>query len=167
MPVSSTLSSSYLSDLILCLGIDVSLRSVTQAKRLSRNAITWKRTSIDQVLSSPVTSSPGTFDLVHMSPITTKSNKSLSISTDMEKESWYGSTMSPIDRCVSPESMYCTGKCRDDPSPVGRISADVVGVPSTFVSFQANLWSFASKSRFPCLRQRIVSDRGKIHKDRL
>ena len=110
--------------LILCLGI--SLRSVTQARRLSRNAITWKRTSIDQVLASPVATSAGTFDF--KSPIRTKSKKSLSISTDMEKELWYGSTMSPIDRCGSPESMYCTGKCREDPLPEGRPSADVVGV---------------------------------------
>ena len=126
----------YFSKLILCLGIDVSLRSVTQAKRLSRNAITWKRTSIDQVLSSPVSSSPGTFDRANMSPVRTKSKKSLSISTDMEM--WYGSTMSPIDRCVSPEAMYCTGECRENPSEEEELSADIVGVLQTFVSLHGH-----------------------------
>ena len=143
--------------LILCL---VSLRSVTQAKRLSRDAITWKQTSIDQVLSSPVTPSPG-FD-----PIRTRTKKSLSILTDVEKESWYGSSMSPINRCRSPETMYCTGNCRDKPSEEEKLGAEVVGVLQTFVSLQPNLRSFVSKSRFPCLRQRIVSVHGKIHKDR-
>ena len=46
----------------------------------------------------------------------------------MEKESWYGNNMSPIDRCGSPESMYCTGKCRDNPISEEGMSADVVGV---------------------------------------
>lgn len=115
----------------LCSEIDVSLRrSVTQAKRLSRNAITWKETSIDQVMASPVTPSAGSFDSKITSPIKTKSKKSLSISTNIENESWYGGFGSPIDRCGSPESMYCTGKCRDDPcvgmSPT--LSADVVRV---------------------------------------
>jgi len=111
--------------------IDVSLRSVTQARRLSRSAITWKRTSIDQVLSSPVSSSPATFDRGNMSPIRTKSKKSLSIITDnMEKESWYGSNMSPINRCGSPESMYCTGRCRDNPSEEGP-SADIISLSSS------------------------------------
>lgn len=106
----------------------VSLRSVTQAKRLSQHAITWKRTSIDQVLSSPVSSHPGTFasDRAHIQPIRTKSKKSLSITTEnLEGEAWYGSTMSPINRCGSPEAMYCTGNCSFDE---GEPSADVVGV---------------------------------------
>ena len=79
-------------------------------------------------------SSPGTFNPANMSPIRTKSKKSLFISTDnMEKESWYGSTMSPINRSISPVSMYCTGKCRDNPSEEGRPSADIVSVLQTFV----------------------------------
>ena len=78
-------------------------------------------------------SSPGTFDRANMSPFRTKSKKSFYISTDnMEKESWYGSTLSPINRCGSPEPMYCTGNCRDYPSLEGP-SADVVGVLQTFV----------------------------------
>ena len=55
--------------------------------------------------------------------------------TDMEREPWYGSTMSPIDRCDSPESMYCTGKCRDNPSLEGEPSADVVGFFFLFKRF--------------------------------
>ena len=113
------------------------------------------------MLSSPVTSSPGTFD-----HIITKSKKSLSISTNIEKESWYGSTMSPIERCGSPEAMFCTGDCHDNPSEEVGPSADVVRVLQTFLSLQPCSWLFASKSRFPCLRQRIVSDHGKIRKDR-
>ena len=96
----------YKKKFILRLGIDVSLRSG---------------------------SSPGTFDRANMSPFRSKSKKLLSISTDnMEKESWYGSSMSPINRCGSPEPMYCTGNCRDYPSLEGP-SADVVGVLQTFV----------------------------------
>ena len=65
--------------------------------------------------------------------------------TDKEREPWYGGIVYPIDRCDSPESMYCTGKCRDNPSQVRlSASADVVGVLQTFVSLQANSWSFAS-----------------------
>jgi len=110
----------------------VSLRSVTQATRLSRNAITWKRTSIDQVLASP-----------EMSPIMTKTKKSLSISTTIGNESWYGSTASPIARCGSPESMFCTGRCRDDPilRESSGPSADVVGIlrqQSSFAYKQAD-----------------------------
>ena len=58
----------------------------------------------------------------------------------MEKESWYGSTLSPINRCGSPEPMYCTGNCRDYPSAEGP-SADVVGVlcPSMFVTITGML----------------------------
>ena len=56
----------------------------------------------------------------------------IDVSLRLEKESWYGSTMAPIDRCGSPESLYCTGKCRDNPSSEGP-SADVVGVLQTFV----------------------------------
>ena len=62
----------------------------------------------------------------------------------MEKESWYGSAMSPISRCDSPEPMYCAGKCRDNPS--SGPSADVVGVLQTFVIIQACSWSFVSKN---------------------
>ena len=103
----------------------VSLRSVTQAKRLSQHAITWKQTSIDQVLSSPVSSRPGTFSS-DRAAILTKSKKSLSITTEnLEGEAWYGSTMSPIDRCGSPEAMYCTGNCSFDE---GEPSADVVSI---------------------------------------
>ncbi|KAF8816851.1 hypothetical protein BYT27DRAFT_7181309 [Phlegmacium glaucopus] len=111
--------------------IDVSLRSVTQATRLSRSAITWKRTSIDQVLASPLM--PSTFDLTQMSPITTKTKKSLSISTTIGDESWYGSAGSPIARCGSPESMFCTGRCRDDPILQESFmpSADVISLSSS------------------------------------
>ena len=50
---------------------------------------------------------------------------SLSITTEnMETESWYGSNMSPIDRCGSPESMYCTGNCPFEEG--GQPRADVV-----------------------------------------
>ena len=95
--------------LILRLGIDVSLRS-----------------------GSP----PGTFDHAN---IRTKSKKSLFISSDStKKESWYGSTMSPIDRCDSPEPMYCTGNCRDNPSEEG-LSADIVGVLQMFITFSSIL----------------------------
>ena len=97
----------YFFKLILHLGIDVSLRS---------------------------RSSPDTFDPANMSPIITKSKKSLFISTDnLEKESWYGGTMDPINRCDSPESMYCTGKCRENFFEEGEPSADIVGVLQTFV----------------------------------
>ena len=52
---------------------------------------------------------------------------SLSITTEnMETESWYGSNMSPIDRCGSPESMYCTGNCPFEEG--GEPRADVVSV---------------------------------------
>lgn len=103
-----------------------------------------------------------------MSPIRTKSKKSLTISTDLDM--WYGSNMSPINRCGSPEAMYCTGECRENPSEEGLSadnSADVVSVLQASVSLQASSWSFVSKSRFPCLRQRMDSDHGKIRKDRL
>ena len=86
--------------------------------------------SIDQVLSSPVISSPGAFD-----PVRTKTKKSLFISTDIKKESWYGSTESPINRCYSPKAMYCIGNCRDHPSEEVRLTADVVGVYQTLVSY--------------------------------
>ena len=112
--------------LILPLGIDVPLRSG---------------------------SSPGTFDHAN---IRTKSKKSLFISTDStEKESWYGSTMSPINRCGSPEQMYCTGNCRDNPSEEG-LSADVVCVLQMYLFKHAHGHSFL-KSRSPCLLQKIVS----------
>ena len=58
----------------------------------------------------------------------------IDVSLRLEKESWYGSTMAPIDRCGSPESMYCTGKCRDNPVAEEGISADIVGVLQTFVT---------------------------------
>ena len=52
---------------------------------------------------------------------------SLSITTEnMETESWYGSNMSPIDRCGSPESMYCTGNCPFEEG--GEPRPDVVSV---------------------------------------
>jgi hypothetical protein len=142
-------------------------RSVTQAKRLSRNAITWKETSIDQVMASPVSPSAGGFDSRPMSPIKTKSKKSLSISTNVGKDSWYGSPGSPIDRCGSPEAMYCTGHCREDPF-VGisfTPGADVVRVLHRQASFsykQADCWC-----RFPCLLQKMTSGPGKIQRDRL
>jgi len=97
--------------------IDVSLRAVTQAKRLSRSAITWKQTSIDQILTSSVTPSAGAFDFK------THLKKSLSISTNTQKELWYGSILSPIDRCGSPPSLYC---CRENHGWADRLTADVV-----------------------------------------
>ena len=104
-----------------------------------------------------------------MSPIRTKSKKSLSISTNLEKESWYGSTMSPIERCISPESMYCTGICRENPSEEGRLSADVVRCFRYIIYKQVKLICGFSMyfHRFPCLRRRMDSDHGKIRKDRL
>lgn len=130
MPVSSVLINFQLTNHRI--GIDVSLRLVSQATRLSRDAISWKRTSIDQVLASPLTPSSGAFNFAPVSSITTKSKTSLSISTNIEKESWYGNTGSPIDRCRSPESMFCTGICRENPSLTENFtpeaSADVVGV---------------------------------------
>ena len=125
------------------LEIDVSLRSGTQAKRLSHNAITWKRTSIDQDLSSPDSSSSITLDCADMSPTRTKLKKSLSILTDnTEKESWYGSTISPTNRCGSPEPMYCTGNCCDNLSESEK--ADVVSVLQTMV-INTSSWTFVSK----------------------
>lgn len=103
----------------------MSLRAVTQARRLSRSAISWKQTSIDQVLMSPDTPSAGAFDFT---PIKTHLKRSLSISTDTQKESWYGSVPSPIYRCRSPSSLYCTGRCREDPVSAARLTADVVCV---------------------------------------
>jgi hypothetical protein len=126
MPVRSTVSFLFLKLTYLHLGIDVSLRSVAQAKRLSCSAITWKRTSIDQVLASPVSPSAAPFDVT---PIKTKSKKSLSISTNAD-DLWYGSNVSPIDRCGSPVPMYCTGLCRDNPPLEERPLPDVVRVLS-------------------------------------
>ena len=109
-----------------------SVPRVTQARRplsLTRSAIIWKRTSIDQVL-----------------PIRTKT---MNVPVEPEKESWYGSPMSPINRCGSPESSHCTGYCRDNHSEEEEpVSADVVGVSSnisqTFNKQLAHL-SFVSK----------------------
>ena len=113
----------------------MSLRSVAQAKRLSHSAVTWKRTSIDQILTSPVSPSAAPFDIT---PIKTKSKKSLSISTNAD-ESWYGSNLSPIDRCGSPVPMYCTGLCRENPPLEERPLPDVVCVlQSLFFSIQAD-----------------------------
>jgi hypothetical protein len=75
--------------------------------------------------------------------------------------------MSPIERCGSPESMYCTGKCCENPSLAERIGA---GEPLRSYLYKAETYgsfSLVLKSIFPCLRQRIVSYHGKIHKDRL
>ena len=84
-------------------------------------------------------SSPDTFDRADTPPIITKF-----ISTDnMENESWYGTTMAPIDRCGSPD-LYCTGKCRYNPSSEGS-SADVVGVLQTFVIITSMLMVIFSK----------------------
>jgi len=106
--------------------IDVSLRAVTQAKRLSCSAISWKQTSIDQVL----TPSAGAFNFT---PIKTQLKRSLSISTDTQKELWYGSVPSPIYRCRSPSSLYCTGRCRETPGSADRlqVTADVFSLSSS------------------------------------
>jgi len=97
----------------------------------ARNIIMRHNARIDVSLRS---GSSGTFDPANMSPIRTKSKKSLSISTDdMEKESWYGSTISPISRCGSPEPMYCTGNCRGNLSEQGgpNDNADVISLSSS------------------------------------
>lgn len=145
------------------------LRSVTQAKRLSHNAITWKRTSIDQVLSSPATPLTTPLDFTPNTPIKTKTKRSLSISTSMAAgESWYGNPLSPIERCISPEAIYCTGRCRDDPSLIEKIQprADVVSWPFTSSASRADSWWFLNP-RSPCLRQRMGNDHGKMNRDHL
>jgi hypothetical protein len=67
-------------------------------------------------------SASAAFDIT---PIATKSRKSLSTST-IADELWYWSNLSPIDRCDSPIPLYCTGVQRDNPPLEERLSPDVV-----------------------------------------
>ena len=99
-----------------------------------------------------------------MSPTGTKLKKSLSISTDnTEKESLYGSTISPTNRCGSPEPMYCAGNCCDNLSESEK--ADVVSVLQTMVSKGTSslislliLRVSKLKHEFPCYNQYKLTD---------
>ena len=68
-------------------------------------------------------SAPAAFDVT---PITTKSRTLPSISTNVD-DLWYGSNLSPIDRCDSPIELY-----RDNPPLEERLLPDVVCVLQSF-----------------------------------
>ncbi|KAF8156107.1 caspase domain-containing protein [Crassisporium funariophilum] len=116
--------------------ISAPIRTVTQAMRITNNAIKWKRKSIDQILSS--INSPG-FELPQFS--VSKTQKSLSISTE---GMWIGTSVSPINRCNSPVITVCDGWCREkdrstetDNGPAADVvcepAADVVCEPAADV----------------------------------
>ncbi|KAJ3508179.1 hypothetical protein NLJ89_g5898 [Agrocybe chaxingu] len=108
----------------------ISTRAVQQFTRINTSLLKWTQTSIDQLMMSPAEAS--TLD-VKLEPVVNKKKTSISIITDrllmQEPSSWFDSA---APRCASPEMLYCSGDCRDNPlfERDGSDQADVISLSS-------------------------------------
>jgi len=102
---------------------DVTTRTVKQVSKLNNQLVRWTQTSIDQLMMSAEVAEK--LDVTR-SPVVSKKKTSLSIVTDsLPEPSWLDS---PIQRCVSPEMLYCSGDCRNNP----HFQQDLECLPDVF-----------------------------------
>ncbi|KAF9534074.1 caspase domain-containing protein [Crepidotus variabilis] len=88
----------------------VATRTVQEYRRVNADIVRWTKTSIDQLMLGE--EEAAAYGVVR-TPIVTKKKTSLSIVTEsIPSPSWLDS---PIQRCSSPEMLYCSGDCRDNP----------------------------------------------------
>ncbi|TFK39197.1 caspase domain-containing protein [Crucibulum laeve] len=104
--------------------VSLSVRRVYQTKRFSPVSVSWRQTSIDQMLNSPS-------DYRRMSISSRSKKKSLSVITNVDDCGLSNAmSFSPTRQCDSPVAMFCTGWC--DHSPVGfGGQADVIALSAS------------------------------------
>lgn len=139
--------------LLMKCNVEISTRAVQEFERVNHDIIKWTKTSIDQLmLSADEAAECG----VVTSPVVTKRKTSLSIVTEsLPSVEWLDS---PIQRCSSPEMLYCSGDCRENPlwQQDEGVQADIISLSSS--QDEQKTWEGADGSSMTKALVQILSE---------